>query len=180
MQIKEESKDKKLLLKMRKTLNKLSEQIECNTCDLCEEGAVYVLNNEVSLMKNLNIPLVNIDGSYFIEKKGRYCPAYDEMKKSGKRCLIYSERPICCRLFPLDIYVKAEKLVWIIYNDCPIIKHRVNDGCLDSIIEIAKEFERLMTKELANEFKREYDAWKKTDDPFLDVDNYNFIRDIKY
>jgi len=176
MQINNQDEHKELLMRMRKTLDKLSEQVECNTCDLCEEGAVYILNLEVPLMKSLNVPLVNIDGSYFLEKKGRYCPAYNEKEK---RCAIYSERPICCRLFPLDIFVKEEKLKWIVFDDCPIIKHKVEDGSLNCIIEIAKKFDTLITKEIADEFRREYDAWKKTGDTFLNTNNYRFIKDVE-
>jgi Fe-S-cluster containining protein len=164
------------LLRMRGVLDRLSEQIECNTCDLCEDGAVYLLNIEIPLMKHLKIPLINIDGSYFFKRTGKYCPAYNQSKK---RCTIYSERPICCRLFPMDIFVENEKLKWIVFTDCPIIEHKVKNESLDSIIEIAKEFEKLISKDVADEFTREYHAWKKTGDPFLSKCHIKVIRDCQ-
>jgi Fe-S-cluster containining protein len=179
MNLDKESQQKEILRKMRGKLDRLSDQIECNTCELCEEGAVYVLSFEVPLMERLGIPLINIDGSYFLEKKGQYCPAHDKNNKMGRRCKIYSERPICCRLFPMDIFVENGQLKWIVFNDCPIVKHKLNNNSLNAFTEIAEDFEALITKEIADEFKREYDAWEKTDDPFLHSGHYKCIKNVE-
>ena len=36
-----------------------------------------------------------------------------------RRCSIYDDRPLCCRLFPLDILRVDERLVWGVSSQCP-------------------------------------------------------------
>jgi Fe-S-cluster containining protein len=45
--------------------------------------------------------------------------------QSGK-CGIYENRPLDCKLFPMDIDVQDGKFVWILYRTCPVEKGVTN------------------------------------------------------
>lgn len=98
----------------------------CTSC--CENALVYIFDEEVEIMKESGVPLTNICGVHFILRdKGGGCPMIDHVKST---CSIYEERPICCRLFPLDLFNRNGKAEWGYYNFCP--KERQDAGRLCS------------------------------------------------
>lgn len=87
----------------------------CTTC--CENGLVYIFNDEIEIMKALNVPLIEIKGIHYIQRlKGGRCPM---LKKAQKKCTIYADRPVCCRLYPLDVFNRNGQLEWGLYTYCP-------------------------------------------------------------
>ena len=38
------------------------------------------------------------------------------------KCSIYSERPFDCRIFPIDVKQIKNKVVWILWENCPALK----------------------------------------------------------
>ena len=96
-----------------------SRLVDCNSCTVCCEtgGLVYVRNEEVSRLEQLNVPLTSIGDVTFIRRlPDGACPMLD---RAQKKCSIYEDRPQCCRLFPLDILFTEGHLRWAISNDCP-------------------------------------------------------------
>jgi hypothetical protein len=93
--------------------------VNCRLCSkCCESGLVYVLPEESGRLEALGVPLVTIDGISYIQRaQGGACPMLD---RQGSRCTIYHERPICCRLYPLDLFSRNAKLEWGLYQFCPI------------------------------------------------------------
>lgn len=92
--------------------------VSCKKCiKCCNEGLVYILPSEIDRIQALDVPLIEINGVTFIKrsKEGK-CPMLDE---NNKLCEIYSDRPICCRLFPLDIFHRDGTIKWGIYTYCP-------------------------------------------------------------
>jgi Fe-S-cluster containining protein len=78
---------------------------------------VYVRNEEVSKLIQLNVPLTKIGDVTFIQRlPDGSCPMLDRV---DKKCSIYNDRPQCCRLFPLDLILTEGHLRWAISNDCP-------------------------------------------------------------
>lgn len=93
---------------------------KCSSC--CENGLVYVLAEEREELESLGVPLVCIDGVYYIQRStGGACPMLD--RKSGK-CEIYDSRPVCCRLYPVDVFNRNGTLEWGIYEYCPAERKR--------------------------------------------------------
>lgn len=93
--------------------------VDCTSCTSCCEhgGLVYVKDNEVERLKHLKVPLLTIDGVSFIRRlPNGSCPM---LNQEGKKCSIYHDRPLCCRLFPLDVLYIDGGLHWAISAECP-------------------------------------------------------------
>jgi Fe-S-cluster containining protein len=93
--------------------------VRCAGCTKCCEsgGPVYVQDGEVEHLLDLGVPLVQLDGVHFIKRlPDGACPMLD---RRSKKCVIYATRPLCCRLFPFDIFSVASELRWAFYLDCP-------------------------------------------------------------
>jgi Fe-S-cluster containining protein len=105
----------KLLQVLEDTSQKLIKCDGCTKC--CEKGIAYVLPEERASLEALNVPLIQIDGITFIKRDhGGACAMLD---KANKRCSIYTNRPFCCRAFPLDVFSRRGKLEWGVYTYCP-------------------------------------------------------------
>ena len=93
--------------------------VNCKDCTECCEhgGLVYVDDTEIRQLRLLGVPIIKVDGVSFIKRKpDGSCPMLD---REHKKCAIYENRPMCCRLFPLDILSVENNLRWAISNDCP-------------------------------------------------------------
>lgn len=95
--------------------NKLVHCDGCTKC--CESGLVYVLFEEISHLSSIGVPLIKIEGIHYIKRKSRgECSMLD---KQHSKCSIYEDRPLSCRLFPLDLFSRNGKSQWGIYDYCP-------------------------------------------------------------
>lgn len=102
--------------------------VDCAGCTKCCEhgGLVYVRPDEVNELKRLDVPLVAIDGINFIKRQpDGACPMLD---RAQKRCSIYSSRPLCCRLFPLDVISLHGQLRWAVSKLCPDERRTFSDS----------------------------------------------------
>jgi len=109
------------LTKLLNKVDKISENlVSCNGCvKCCGAGIVYTLPEEEERLKKINVPLINIDGIRYIKRKDDgSCFMLD---KQYSRCSIYDDRPLCCHLFPLDIFNRygINRLSWGVYDYCP-------------------------------------------------------------
>lgn len=104
-----------LLKAVEDTSKRLVKCAGCTKC--CEKGIAYVLPEEEKDLKALNVPLLQIDGITFIERRADgSCAMLD---KANGRCSIYEDRPFCCRAFPLDVFSRRGRLEWGVYTYCP-------------------------------------------------------------
>jgi Fe-S-cluster containining protein len=96
-----------------------SKLVDCEGCTKCCEvgGLVYIRDYEIAELKKLDVPLFTSDGITFIKRlaDGK-CPMLNQAEGN---CSIYANRPLCCRLFPLDVLQKDGKLHWVLSTDCP-------------------------------------------------------------
>lgn len=93
--------------------------VDCEGCTTCCEhgGLVYVRAEEVAQLEGLGVPLITLEGVAFIRRLADgSCPMLD---KPGRRCSIYEERPLCCRLFPMDVLATRAGLAWSLSQQCP-------------------------------------------------------------
>jgi Fe-S-cluster containining protein len=96
-----------------------SRLVNCKGCTVCCEsgGLVYIKDDEVSPLRSLKVPLVVIGGVTFIKRlPDGSCPMLNQAEKN---CSIYENRPLCCRLFPLDVLQGPSGVTWAISNECP-------------------------------------------------------------
>jgi Fe-S-cluster containining protein len=96
-----------------------SKLVNCRGCTICCEqgGLVYVLDKEADSLSSLGVPLLTLDGARFIQRlQDGSCPMLDRKRR---KCSIYSDRPLCCRLYPLDALSTDGRLHWAVATLCP-------------------------------------------------------------
>lgn len=136
-----------------KKLDQISNLLNCKKCDKCEKDVIYLLPIEIEKFKNLKIPLTQIDGIYYLQKNGEYCPFRDIKEKN---CSIYPKRPICCRMFPLDISSIRGLLEWVVYDYCPKVRNEQGKPLRDALSIYSMEIENCFTKELLDFYYKEH------------------------
>ena len=102
--------------------------VNCSGCTACCEhgGLVYVLDEEVEVLRHLGVPMVAVGGVTFIKRlPSGACPMLD---LKNRRCSIYEQRPLCCRMFPLDVLQMDGRLQWAITHSCPPQRKRFESG----------------------------------------------------
>jgi len=144
---------------------------KCSTCPvLCarKKNIHWLLTVEAEELKNL-FSISKVKNAHFFE--GGLCPLL-----KNKRCSIYQNRPLECRLNPISIYEIGGHLYWILYKICPAVKH-AND--LDDFIVECKNFinklEPHITPEMQIEF-REISRDIKTFDPLVHEKDFILLR----
>ncbi len=132
-------------------LERLSEKICCGTCGVCENDLIYLLDSEVRTFEKLNVPIIEIEGVYFLQKSAAddgFCPFRDRIKRS---CTIYNMRPACCRLFPLEIRSEALNPFWALCLYCPKTSDETSN--LKSIaLSFLPDIEESLSQDLLDSF----------------------------
>jgi Fe-S-cluster containining protein len=129
-------------------LSPLTSQPECNTCRLCEEhvGLVYVLGLEADKARRRELPVMRT--SEGVEYLGRtadgWCASFDP--GSGK-CSMYEDRPLCCRIYPLDLMKLDNELWWVIHAECPIAQRFRREGKLTLLAAVTAALDRELNDE---------------------------------
>ena len=99
-------------------VKKLSDMPDCKTCRLCEEnvGLVYLLPQEEKIIKNLGIKIQKSTDkvNFIFRNKDGWCDAYDY---KNNKCTIYNNRPLCCRIYPLDLIIIKKEIWWIVFKE---------------------------------------------------------------
>ncbi|MDQ1352156.1 MAG: hypothetical protein QG657_2462 [Acidobacteriota bacterium] len=100
------------------SLDKIVKLMNCRGCSCCDAGLIYALPGEVSKLRGIGVEVIEYMGGYFIPTtKEKGCVCYNA---SEKKCEIYPDRPLCCRLFPFDLFYYANRgYYWVVYNKCP-------------------------------------------------------------
>ena len=91
--------------------------IDCSGCTCCYAGSVYVFPEEVPKLNLYGVKVIEAFGIYLLPLDQKGCIYNDPI---SHKCKIYRHRPICCRLFPFDIYLNmyTQNLYWIYYRKC--------------------------------------------------------------
>lgn len=107
--------------KLYEILKPLASQSECETCRLCERnvGLVYVLGNEASKAQHHGLPILTTSQGvqYLGRTRDGWCCSFDPTTNT---CRMYSDRPLCCRIYPLDLMRLNDTVWWVIHSECPI------------------------------------------------------------
>jgi len=130
-------------------LRPLTSQSECQTCKLCEEniGLVYLLDKETEAISKRNVPLsITSRGAQYIARTSQGCCA--AFNSTGNSCTIYESRPLCCRLYPLDLVTKNGEIWWVIHIECPIAKRFLSERKLAVLATMTVAIEKKIDREL--------------------------------
>lgn len=137
--------------KVKKELEWIDLVINCKGCDCCNAGLIYVFPKEVETLKLKGIEIVEFDRAFFIPQEQEKC-----IYNKDSKCLIYEDRPICCRLFPFDLSLEEKNnfseentnlLNWVYYKKCGSLEQNLKDsGMRRTIIDSLRSFERTLTE----------------------------------
>jgi len=129
-------------------LEPLSSQPECRTCRKCEEhvGLVYLLGDEAQGVEKVGGRLlVTSRGVQYLSRTAEgWCSCFDP---ATNQCRIYAQRPLCCRIYPLDLMHLGDGLWWVIHSECPIAQRLQAEHRLDILYGLTVRLEGEMSKE---------------------------------
>jgi Fe-S-cluster containining protein len=133
-----------------KALILLSSQPDCGSCNNCEKniGLVYLIGEESSRLEKLGKKTVETSkGVKYLERRqnhgqAMWCNFFDVKKNL---CTIYELRPLCCRLYPIDLMKFEGALYWVAHTKCPITRRFQRDRKLDLFAAITIRLESELT-----------------------------------
>ena len=131
----------------------LFEGIEFNECDGCSICCYFpwLLKEEYDPhLAVFDKDVKEINGVAFILDETRCKCAIDD------RCTLYNDRPLDCRLFPLDIIEVNGEYWWCIFTTCP--KH---DSIKKKLIPLIPKLENCMTSKIFEQYKKQISITKK-------------------
>jgi len=154
-------------------LNELYRDIE-QDCRECQDpdcmGYVWLLKKEAERLYERGIPLVQVNnGPTFIHSfpaasKGqpdlsvRYPPC-SQLCTDSRKCSIYEDRPLVCRLYPLGLETKADgTIVWALHRDCLHIRRMEELGTLPDFEHRARNVINNLSPKLLEEIVETYRA----------------------
>jgi Fe-S-cluster containining protein len=134
--------------KLYNVLLPLTSQSECQTCRLCEEnvGLVYVLGDEAAKARKHGLPVLTT--SQGVQYLGRttdgWCSSFDP---TANTCRIYGDRPLCCRIYPLDLMRLDDIVWWVIHSECPIAQRFQRERRLGILATVTFAMEAALSEE---------------------------------
>ncbi len=128
-------------------LQPLASQPECSSCILCEKnvGLVYLLGKEAERIQARGQSLISITSNqveYLNRKAGGWCACFAE---GTNTCGIYEDRPLCCRLYPLDLMEIDQAVWWVMHAECPIGQRFLQERKTDLLAAMTGALERHIT-----------------------------------
>ncbi|KKR52903.1 MAG: hypothetical protein UT91_C0037G0007 [Parcubacteria group bacterium GW2011_GWA2_40_23] len=123
-------------------------------CANCQDpdcvGYVWLLKEEADSLYELGVPIIEInDGPCFIHSfpqalgggidfSYRYPPC-NQLCQGTRRCSIYENRPLVCRLYPLALEMQPNGMVmWVLHQDCEFVRRQKRLGLLTDFEEVAR------------------------------------------
>jgi len=89
------------------------------------------------------------------------------------RCAIYLDRPLDCRLYPLDIIEEDDQYWWCLYTSCPKWEQLG-----EKLTPLIPRLESLITQDLFEEFMRQISCTKTIYAPYSSK-QYRIVRKFK-
>lgn len=134
------------------------EDIDFPECDNCAECCYFpwLLKEEYNPhLQNFGKTVKEINSVAFIMDVHSCKYAKDN------RCHLYKDRPLDCRLFPLDIIEEDQKYWWCIFTICP--KH---EKIREKLLPLIPELESFITPEIFEQYKKQIAITKKAYVPY--------------
>jgi Fe-S-cluster containining protein len=129
----------------------------CPQCERCERSLVYLTPREQTAARALGTRLYGQGSATRLNRKGCGCPFY---LGPNRGCGIYQNRPLICRLFPLDIiqHEEDETYWWVLFGACAEVARGRLQGRVEEARRLATEIDRRMPDELRRSFMADADA----------------------
>jgi Fe-S-cluster containining protein len=133
---------------LREALAFLTSQPECETCRLCEEnvGLVYLIGDEAQRIAKLQLPILTTSQrvNYLGRTTEGWCCSFNP---GSNTCKIYEDRPICCRIYPLDLMRINNEVWWVIHSECPIAQRFQHERRMSVLASMTLAIEALFSNE---------------------------------
>lgn len=150
---------------------------ECDGCSKCcnfsecegrSEGCYspWLLKEESLSLSDIGLAVNEIGSVAFID--GAVCRYAKE-----NRCHLYEDRPLDCRMFPLDIIEEEGRYWWSIFTICP--KHK---EIREKLIPLISKLEAIITPEMFEQYKRQIAITKEIYPPYQ-LKQYEKIREFQ-
>lgn len=128
---------------------------ECEGCSLCCHMP-WLLKDELDSHKEkFEGSIQQIDSVSFITDQTQCKYAVNE------RCGVYQDRPLDCRLFPLDIIEEGGRYWWCIFTNCP-----QNTAIRNKLIPLIPRIEETLTAEMFEQYRKQIEVSKKAYLPY--------------
>jgi len=153
----------------------LALQRECEKCRLCEEnvGLVYVLEDELDLIRSRGILFKTTSGgvNYVVRSPEGWCSCFEP---TTNKCKVYDARPLCCRIYPLDLTEIDGEVWWVIHTNCRISERFQREKHLDLLVALTTEIERCLSK-------TQFQKWLKQDRLSRSIESFarDYMKAIK-
>jgi len=140
---------------------------EIRWLDFCNPCKSWCCHNENPFASKSELDKLKVEK--IITKKDGSCIFLDDSGKCGS----YQDRPIECRIFPMDIQKINGKLVWVVWDRCPATRELDCDKMVDL-------FEKTFSREFAEGYIRKYVEYHKSNQPekYSDI-GFRVIREVK-
>lgn len=115
----------------------------CPECERCERSVVYLTAHEQRAAQAEGIRLYGSGPATRMNRQGCRCPFYEGPLKG---CARYDDRPLICRLFPLDIVEHEDdgSHWWVLFGACEEVARGKLRGRVDEALRLAREIDRRM------------------------------------
>jgi len=165
-------------------------------CHDCQDpdcmGYIWLLKKEAKQLYDRWVSLVQVNnGPTFIHSfpivadgqpdlSVRYPPC-SQLCTDNHRCIIYNDRPLVCRLYPLGLETKADgTIVWALHRDCHHIRRMEERGMLPNFKHRVQKIINNLSPELLEEIVETYRA-VDTITSFPDGENnYSILQEVRY
>jgi len=137
---------------------KIFEGINFSECDGCSKCCYFPW-----LLKEEYNPHINNFGKIVKEISSvAFIMDFTSCKYAKEnRCYLYEDRPLDCRLFPLDIIEEDGEYWWCIFTICP--KHQ---KIREKLIPLIPKIEKLITPEMFEQYEKQIALTKKIYPPY--------------
>lgn len=154
-------------------LDELYRDIE-QDCRDCRDpdcmGYVWLLKKEAERLYERGVPLVQVNnGPTFIHSfpttadgrpdlSVRYPPC-SQLCTDSRRCSIYQDRPLVCRLYPLGLETKEDgTIMWVLHQDCLHVRRMEERGSLPTFENRVRNIINNLSPKLSEEIVKNYRA----------------------
>ena len=176
------------------TLDDLYRDIE-HYCRECQDpdcmGYVWLLKKEAERLYERGVSLVQVNnGPTFIYSfpattQGQpdlsvWYPPCSQLCTDSRRCNIYQDRPLACRLYPLGLETKADgAIVWALHRDCLYIRRLEERGLLSDFEHRARNIIKNLSLQLLEEIVETYRAVDAISSFPDGENNYDILKEVK-
>ena len=187
--------DIKTLSQLYDALDELYRGIE-QDCRDCQDpdcmGYVWLFKKEAEQLYERGVPLVQVNNgltfiySFPVTTQGqpdmsvRYPPC-SQLCTDSRRCSIYEDRPLVCRLYPLGLETKADgAIVWALHLDCLPIRRMKESGTVPNFEHRVRNVISNLSPELLEEIVETYRAVDAISSFPDGENNYSSLQEVRY